>query len=112
MRRSQIVLKNLMQKMATQTKGRNTISFQTLTSFPTLSLFCAVCDGSNRFLSCPPKSSQGVFVQDLNPITGKSEWKMQPEDYDYQQEVARAGFADMLHDSERVSWTGLVLSFL
>jgi len=29
------------------------------------------------------------------------EWKSQPEDYDYQQELARAAFADMLHDSER-----------
>ena len=29
------------------------------------------------------------------------EWKSQPEDYDYQQELARAAFADMLHDTER-----------
>lgn len=35
-------------------------------------------------------------------MSGKSEWKMQPDDYDYQQELARAAFADMLHDSERV----------
>ena len=42
------------------------------------------------------------FVQSLNPMTGKTEWKMIPEDYDYHQEVARAAFADMLHDSERV----------
>ena len=42
------------------------------------------------------------FVQLLNPMTGMNEWKMVPEDYDYQQEVARAAFADMLHDSERV----------
>ena len=39
----------------------------------------------------------------LNPMTGRSEWKMHAEDYDYQQEVARAAFADMLHDRERVS---------
>ena len=38
----------------------------------------------------------------LNPMTQKMEWKNQPEDYDYQQEVARAAFADMLHDDERV----------
>lgn len=44
------------------------------------------------------------FVQLLNPMTGMNEWKMVPEDYDYQQEVARAAFADMLHDTERVSW--------
>ena len=27
--------------------------------------------------------------------------KVMPEDYDYNQELARAAFADMLHDSER-----------
>ena len=43
----------------------------------------------------------GIFVQILNPLTGRMEWKSQPEDYDYQQELARAAFADMLHDSER-----------
>ena len=43
-----------------------------------------------------------VFIQTLNPMTGRTIWKMQPEDYDYQQEVARAAFADMLQDSERV----------
>ena len=42
-----------------------------------------------------------VFVQSMNPMLGKMEWKAQPEDYDYQQEIARASFADMLHDSER-----------
>lgn len=46
-------------------------------------------------------ASNSVFVQTLNPISGKMEWQTQPEDYDYQQEVARAAFADMLHDSER-----------
>jgi hypothetical protein len=30
------------------------------------------------------------------------EWEFLKEDYDYQQELARAGFADMLHDYERV----------
>ncbi len=47
-------------------------------------------------------TSNNVFVQNLNSMTGKMEWKCQPDDYDYQQEVARAAFADMLHDSERV----------
>ena len=49
-----------------------------------------------------PRESTGVFVQHVNPMTSRSEWRMQAEDYDYQQEVARAAFADMLHDSERV----------
>ena len=42
-----------------------------------------------------------IFVQSFNPMLGKMEWKAQPEDYDYQQEIARAAFADMLHDTER-----------
>ncbi|KAK3862916.1 hypothetical protein Pcinc_031254 [Petrolisthes cinctipes] len=42
-----------------------------------------------------------VFTQQLNPITGKLEWGVQPEDYDYKQEVARSAYADMLHDQER-----------
>ena len=45
-----------------------------------------------------------MFVLHVNPMTSRSEWRMQAEDYDYQQEVARAAFADMLHDSERVSF--------
>ena len=42
-----------------------------------------------------------VFVQKLNRITGQSDWLVQNEDYDYHQEVARASFADMLHDNDR-----------
>ncbi|XP_055840399.1 protein arginine N-methyltransferase 7 [Episyrphus balteatus] len=45
--------------------------------------------------------TMSLFTQILNPITGKSEWQSQTEDYDYHQEVARAAFADMLHDTER-----------
>ena len=45
--------------------------------------------------------NKNIFVQSFNPMLGKMEWKAQPEDYDYQQEIARAAFADMLHDSER-----------
>lgn len=41
------------------------------------------------------------FKQVLNPLTGQCEWEMTREDYDYHQEVARAAFADMLHDTER-----------
>lgn len=47
------------------------------------------------------ETNKNIFVQSLNPMLGKMEWKAQPEDYDYQQEIARAAFADMLHDSER-----------
>ena len=45
--------------------------------------------------------NKNIFVQTFNPMLGKMEWKPQPDDYDYQQEIARAAFADMLHDSER-----------
>ncbi|XP_017772742.1 PREDICTED: protein arginine N-methyltransferase 7 [Nicrophorus vespilloides] len=41
------------------------------------------------------------FVQNLNPITGENDWIVQNDHYDYHQEIARAAFADMLHDTER-----------
>jgi len=47
------------------------------------------------------KNSAGVLVQSINHATGENSWKVMPEDYDYNQELARAAFADMLHDSER-----------
>ena len=34
-------------------------------------------------------------------ILPKCTTQVMPEDYDYNQELARAAFADMLHDSER-----------
>lgn len=43
-----------------------------------------------------------VFTAKTNPVTGKSEWELQNEDYDCHQEIARSAFADMLHDTERV----------
>ena len=43
-----------------------------------------------------------MFTSKINTLTGHTEWEVQNEDYDYQQELARAGFADMLHDYERV----------
>ena len=43
----------------------------------------------------------GVMVQAVNHATGQNSWKMMPADYDYNQELARAAFADMLHDTER-----------
>lgn len=41
------------------------------------------------------------FSQVLNPMTGQNTWQEQGDDYDYHQEVANAGFGDMLHDWER-----------
>ena len=43
-----------------------------------------------------------MFTSKLNTMTGKMDWEVMSDDYDYQQELARAGFADMLHDYERV----------
>ena len=40
-------------------------------------------------------------MQTVNRATGQNTWKKMPVDYDYNQELARAAFADMLHDSER-----------
>lgn len=42
-----------------------------------------------------------VFTQVLNPLTGQNEWASKEDTYDYHQEVANAGFGDMLHDTER-----------
>merc|ERR1711936_114021 len=41
------------------------------------------------------------MVQSINHATGQNTWKIMPPDYDHNQELARAAFADMLHDSER-----------
>jgi hypothetical protein len=43
-----------------------------------------------------------MFTSKPNTMTGKLDWEVLDEEYDYQQELARAGFADMLHDYERV----------
>ncbi len=42
-----------------------------------------------------------TFVSRISPMTGKQEWLLQDENYDYNQEIARSGYADMLHDTER-----------
>lgn len=41
------------------------------------------------------------FVQKFNLQSGEMEWTVKPDDYDFTQEVARSGYADMLHDEER-----------
>ncbi|KAL8589937.1 hypothetical protein ACOMHN_024024 [Nucella lapillus] len=46
-------------------------------------------------------SGSEQFVQRFNIITGEAEWVWARADYDYQQEIARSSYADMLHDSER-----------
>lgn len=49
------------------------------------------------------KMSSLSFVQNLNPISNKMEWKVVEDDYDYNQEIATSCYGDMLHDDERVS---------
>ena len=49
--------------------------------------------------------NNSVLIQKFNPVTGLLEWELQKDNYDYMQEVARAGFGDMLHDEERVIFT-------
>lgn len=60
---------------------------------------------SKRMLSALLKHrnlhTMSEFIQKLNPLTGLNQWVVLNEDYDYHQEVARAAFADMLHDTER-----------
>lgn len=54
-----------------------------------------------RKVSC----NMSIFTQVFKPITGTMTWEEKDVDYDYHQEIARSAFADMLHDSERVSKT-------
>uniref|UniRef100_A0A1A9WE86 Protein arginine N-methyltransferase n=1 Tax=Glossina brevipalpis TaxID=37001 RepID=A0A1A9WE86_9MUSC len=42
-----------------------------------------------------------IFTQKLNPLNAQIEWVVNDDTYDYHQEVANAGFGDMLHDKER-----------
>ncbi|OWF48041.1 Protein arginine N-methyltransferase 7 [Mizuhopecten yessoensis] len=42
-----------------------------------------------------------TFVSVINPVTGKTDWRLQNDDYDFHQEIARSAYADMLHDTER-----------
>ncbi|XP_058384080.1 protein arginine N-methyltransferase 7 isoform X5 [Diceros bicornis minor] len=42
-----------------------------------------------------------VFCGRANPTTGSMEWLEEDEHYDYNQEIARSSYADMLHDKDR-----------
>ncbi|KAL3320413.1 Protein arginine N-methyltransferase 7 [Cichlidogyrus casuarinus] len=37
----------------------------------------------------------------MDKVIGKPQWKLLPDDYDYHQDIARSGYADMLHDTDR-----------
>lgn len=42
-----------------------------------------------------------MFLEVIDPVTGQQTWKVADDNYDLAQEIARSGFGDMLHDSER-----------
>uniref|UniRef100_A0A672QUB8 Protein arginine N-methyltransferase 7 n=1 Tax=Sinocyclocheilus grahami TaxID=75366 RepID=A0A672QUB8_SINGR len=42
-----------------------------------------------------------TFCGRANPTTGALDWVEESEEYDYHQEIARSGYADMLHDKDR-----------
>jgi len=44
---------------------------------------------------------QLTFVAQPNLVTGKMDWVVQDEDYDFTQEIARSSYGDMLHDIDR-----------
>ncbi|XP_055342794.1 protein arginine N-methyltransferase 7-like isoform X2 [Paramacrobiotus metropolitanus] len=46
-------------------------------------------------------SRMSKFVTRLNVVSGKMEWGLLDDDYDYWQEIARSRYGDMLHDTER-----------
>ena len=49
-----------------------------------------------------PVRSMSTFTSRTNIVTGTNEWVfVDDETFDYQQELARSAFADMLHDHER-----------
>ncbi|KAF6771805.1 Protein arginine N-methyltransferase [Paragonimus kellicotti] len=47
------------------------------------------------------KQANWDLVSQFNPVVGCSQWKLVESDYDYAQEIARSGYGDMLHDSDR-----------
>ncbi|CAF1040353.1 unnamed protein product [Adineta steineri] len=47
-------------------------------------------------------STMSTFTSRINMVTGNNEWIfVDDDDFDYNQELARSAFADMLHDHER-----------
>ena len=44
-----------------------------------------------------------VFASKFNPLSGTMEWIQMDDAFDYSQQIARSAYADMLHDTDRVS---------
>ncbi|BFZ19308.1 hypothetical protein BsWGS_22346 [Bradybaena similaris] len=58
-------------------------------------------DSSVFVSSKAPLSANLTFVAHSNPVTGKMDWVVRDDNYDYLQEIARSGYGDMLHDKDR-----------
>ncbi|CAH8636586.1 unnamed protein product [Schistosoma intercalatum] len=45
--------------------------------------------------------TEHIFIPQFNPVVGRMQWKDVDPDYEFNQEIARSGYGDMLHDSDR-----------
>uniref|UniRef100_A0A915BID2 Protein arginine N-methyltransferase n=3 Tax=Parascaris univalens TaxID=6257 RepID=A0A915BID2_PARUN len=54
-----------------------------------------------RRVVCDRLMTTAMFIEDIDHLTGERRWRVVDEDYDLAQEIARSGFADMLHDTQR-----------
>ncbi|VDO85367.1 unnamed protein product, partial [Schistosoma curassoni] len=49
----------------------------------------------------PSMKTEHIFIPQFNPVVGRMQWKDVDPDYEFNQEIARSGYGDMLHDSDR-----------
>ena len=43
-----------------------------------------------------------MYAQKVNVVTGKQEWAVQGDDYEYSLDILRSQYSDMVRDLERV----------
>ncbi len=43
-----------------------------------------------------------AMIQRLNALTGRLEWQVAGDDYEYHEEIFSSQYGDMVHDTERV----------
>lgn len=70
---------------------------------------CKLISQFKKILLTRSTQNMSVFTSKINVMTGKSEWHLENENYDYDQEIARSSYGDMLHDTERNVKYGLAL---
>lgn len=56
---------------------------------------------AKRRVVCDRFMTMAMFIEDIDHVTGERRWRVADDDYDLAQEIARSGFADMLHDTQR-----------